>query len=99
MLAETGADPLIVEAEVDTALSSMLTSWGTTSADEQAWIETGTMRINDVILVIGNAPGVAAVTAVTLNGAGTDLVLAGPAALPAPLDDPTDPSTISGTVS
>lgn len=99
VIAEDGADPLIVKAEVDTALAGMLTSWGTSTSDDQAWNETTAVRILDVVRVIGTAPGVGAVSSLTINGNPTDLVIPGPAALPAPLDDPLTPSTITGTVS
>lgn len=98
VVAEAGANPVTVEAEVDVALANWLTTWGSTTDDEQAWIETTTARVFDAIRVIGSAPGVAYINTLTINGGTVDVTLDGPAALPTPLDDPTTPSTISGTV-
>ena len=58
-----------------------------------------TLRRLELARVAGSAPGVAYLAELTIDGAETDLELDGVAALPAALDDPTDPSTITGTVS
>lgn len=99
VIADADESPAAVKTEVDAALTDMLTSWGSTADDDQAWGEKTTMRIFDVVRVIGQAPGVAYVDTLTLNGTAADLTLAGPAALPKPLDAPTTPSTITGSVS
>lgn len=98
VVAEEGASPVAVEAEILLALSTWLLEWGTTSTDKQAWIANNTVRLLDVVKVIGNVTGVAYINSVTINGSAGDLALPGVAALPAPLDDPIDPSTIDGTV-
>lgn len=97
-VAETGADPALVKIEVDAALAEWLTTWGTTTGEPQAWVETTTARLLGAARAAGSAPGVAYLETITLNGTAADVVLAGPAALPSPLDHPTTPSTITGTV-
>ncbi|XBB66873.1 baseplate J/gp47 family protein [Nocardioides sp. WV_118_6] len=98
-VADADENPADVKTEIDAALAGMLTSWGSATDDDQAWVEKTTMRIFDVVRVIGQAPGVAYVDTLTLNGSAADLALAGPAALPKPLDAATTPSSITGTVS
>lgn len=97
-VAETGADPAVVEVEVNAALAGWLTRWGAAPADPQAWVNTPTVRYLDVAKVAGSAPGVAFLQTLTVNGATVDVTLPGPAPMPAPLDDTTAPSTIAGTV-
>ncbi|BBH17512.1 hypothetical protein Back2_17990 [Nocardioides baekrokdamisoli] len=99
IVAETGADTSLVHTEVIAALSKWLSQWGVTSSDDQAWVATNTVRFTDAIRVAGAVAGVAYISSLTVNGSTADLVLAGVAALPAPLDDPTAPSTVTGTVS
>lgn len=98
--AETGADPVLVKANIDAALTAYLSpaTWGTTDLDDQAWTETTLVRYLDVVRVAGSATGVAFLNTLTVNGGTTDVTLVGPAALPAPLTG-TDPSSITGTVS
>ena len=96
-VAEAGANPVTVKAEVDTALARWLTTWGATTTDPQAWTDTPAVRHLDAARVAGSAPGVAYLSALTINGTAADLALPGPAALPAPLDAGA-PSTITGTV-
>lgn len=99
-VAEQGADPAVVEAEIDAALGGWLTSWGSTVDDPQAWVETTKVRRLEAARVAGSVPGVAYLDTLTINGSSTaDLDLAGPAALPTPLDAGTLPSTVTGTVS
>lgn len=97
-VAAPAADPATVEAAVDAALADYLARWGAPDDDPDGWVLTTTMRVFDVARVIGSVPGVLYLGSLTLNGAAADLTLDGVAALPAPLDDPTDPSTITGTV-
>ncbi|WP_278255193.1 baseplate J/gp47 family protein [Nocardioides convexus] len=98
VVADTSADPAIVKVEIDTALATLLTTWGSTADDDQAWTENTQFRLLDVVRVIGRVTGVAYVNSLTINGTPNDYVLDGPAALPSPLDDPATPSTITGTV-
>jgi hypothetical protein len=98
VLAKDGADPVVVKADIDTALAGMIASWGSTTDDDQAWIEKLQVRILDLVRVIGTVDGAAIINTLTIDGIAGDATLDGPAALPAPLDDPTSPSIISGTV-
>ncbi|GAB3867412.1 hypothetical protein GCM10028801_41350 [Nocardioides maradonensis] len=99
VVAEAGADHAAVLADTEAALADWLTSWGRTSDDEQAWVETLTVRIFDAVRILGSVAGVAYVDTITINGTAADHLMTGPAALPTPLDAATSPSTISGTVS
>lgn len=97
-IAETGADPATVQANIHAALAAHLSpaSWGSTPGDPTTWTETTTVRYLDLARIAGSAEGVAYLTTLTLNGGTADVVLPGPAALPAPLTG-TTPSTITGT--
>lgn len=95
---ETGADPLVVKAEINVRLADWISSWGSTSSDPQAWVDTPKARFLDAARIAGSAPGVAYLSALTLNGGTADVTLAGPASMPTPLDWPTSPSTITGTM-
>ena len=97
-VAEAGADPVVVQTSVTGAIADWLAAFGATADDPQAWEPTTTVRLLDLARVAGSATGVAYLASLTLNGASADLELTGVAPLPAPLDDPTDPSTITGTV-
>lgn len=97
-VAEAGADPIVVQTSVTGAIADWLAAFGATADDPQAWEPTTTVRLLDLARVAGSATGVAYLASLTLNGASADLELTGVAPLPAPLDDPTDPSTITGTV-
>lgn len=98
-VAEAGADPELVEANIDAAIAAHLSpaTWGTTDLDDQAWIDTPIVRFLDLARVAGSVPGVAFLSALTLNGGVVDVELEGPAPLPAPTTG-LDPTTISGTV-
>lgn len=98
-VAETDADPALVEAAVNGAIADYLAGFGSTSDDPQAWVPTTTVRLLELARVAGSADGVAYLSTLTIDGAAADLELTGVAPLPAPLDDPTDPSTITGSVS
>lgn len=97
-VAETGADPALVQANVHAALAAHLSpaSWGSTPVDPTSWTETTTVRYLDLARIAGSAEGVAYLTTLTLNGGTGDVALPGPAALPAPLTGD-NPSTITGT--
>jgi hypothetical protein len=98
-VAETDADPALVEAAINGAIADYLAGFGSTSDDPQAWVPTTTVRLLELARVAGSADGVAYLSALTIDGTAADLELTGVAPLPAPLDDPTAPSTITGTVS
>ena len=98
-VAESGADPEVVEASVSGAIAEWLAAFGSTTDDPQAWQPTTTLRRLELARVAGSAPGVAYLADLTIDGAEADVELDGVAALPAALDDPTAPSTITGTVS
>lgn len=98
-VAEDGADPATVKAAIDSTVLAWLADWGTTPADDTAWEATNTVRFLELARVAGSAPGVAYLSSLTLNGGTGDLALAGVAALPAPPDHATTPSTVIGTVS
>lgn len=64
------------------------------------WHGDRVVRYLDIVQVLGRVPGVESTQLVTLNGSsGVDVLLSGVAALPAAFDDPTNPSTVTGTVS
>lgn len=98
-VAETGADPVVVQASIHAALAAHLNpaSWGSTATDPTVWEPVDVVRYLDLARIAGSAEGVAYLTSLTLNGATGDVVLPGPAPLPAPLTGAT-PSTITGTV-
>lgn len=98
-VAETDADPVLVEASINGAIVDWLAGFGSTAEDPQAWEPVTTLRLLDLARVAGSADGVAYLATLTINGAAADLELAGVAPLPASLTDPTDPSTITGFVS
>ena len=99
-VAEVGADPATVEANVIAAITGFLSPgrWGSTPADDKAWINTPTIRHLELASIAGSAPGVAYMSQLTINGNETDLILTGAAPLPAPIDDPLTPTTVGGTV-
>lgn len=98
-VAEAGADPVAVQANVHAALASFLSPalWGTSLTDPASWSPIDTVRYLDLARVAGSAEGVAYLSALTLNGGAADVVLPGPAPLPAPLTGDS-PTTITGTV-
>lgn len=98
-VAETGADPVVVQASIHAALAAHLNpaSWGSTATDPTVWEPVDVVRYLDLARIAGSAEGVAYLTSLTLNGGTADVVLPGPAPLPAPLTGDS-PSTITGTV-
>lgn len=98
VLAEVGADPVVVESAIDAAVLDWLTSWASTPDDESAWLPWDTVRYNQVIQVIGSVDGVTYVESVTINGVAADLALSGVAPLPTSPNADTTPSTVTGTV-
>jgi hypothetical protein len=99
-VAETGADPATVQANVHAAISSHISpaTWGATTEDPTSWTSVDVVRYLDLARVAGSAEGIAYLDTLTLNGGTADLTLAGPAPLPAPQSG-SDPSTVTGTVS
>lgn len=93
-VAEAGYVPAAVKTEINVALGRYLSpaSWGSTPADPQAWTPSPKVRFLEVSRVIGSVPGVAYVSALTINGGIVDVTLAGAAPLPAAN------ATITGTV-
>lgn len=85
VVAEPGVVPATLKTEINVALGKYLSpaSWGSIPADPQAWVSSPKVFFNDIIRVIGNVPGVARVSSLTLNGGGVDVPLAGVAPLPA----------------
>lgn len=97
-VAETGADPVVVAAGVESAVIDWLAAWGTTPNNVEAWEPINVVRHLELARVAGSAPGVAYLSLLTINGLAADLNLPGVAALPASATDPIDPSTVTGTV-
>ncbi|WP_243061131.1 baseplate J/gp47 family protein [Nocardioides sp. SR21] len=97
-VADPDANPVTVKTAVDAALAAYIARWGSTSEDPDGWVISSTMRLFEVVSVIGSVAGVLYLDSLTLNGAAADLALAGVAALPTPVTAGVDPSTITGTV-
>jgi hypothetical protein len=97
-VAETGADPAAVQANVHDALAAYLSpaTWGASPTDPASWVSTPVVRYLDLARIGGSAQGVAYLSALTLNGGTADVNLPGPAPLPAPLSGDA-PTTITGT--
>jgi hypothetical protein len=68
-------------------------TYGQPGTSPSSWINDSTVRLNKIISIIGNYPGVAYVVAnsVQINGVEDDFVMPGPVALPTP-------GTMTGTV-
>lgn len=100
VVATIGADTSLVHDNVVAALTEHLdpATWGTTPGDPRAWVETTTVRYLELVTIAGSVPGVDFVDSLTLNAGTVDVVMDGPAALPAPLTGGS-PSSITGTVS
>lgn len=94
--AEPDQDPVAVKAAVKAAVEELIdpARWGSTDDDPRAWVERTSLRLFDVAEVVFDVDGVASIVTITLNGGTSTLTLDGPGALPAPLDDPSDPSTV-----
>lgn len=98
-VAETGADPAAVAADVRAAVLAYLdpAGWGTTAGDPGAWVPTSLVRYLPLTLAAGSVPGLLYLSGVTVNGGTVDVTLPGRAALPAPATGPT-PTTIAVTI-
>lgn len=99
-IAEAGADPTAVRAAVIAAIAAFLSParWGSTAGDPQTWVNTEKVGYLDLARAAGAADGVASFLELTINGGTSDVVLTGPAPLPASTTDPVAPTTIAGTV-
>lgn len=99
VVADTGAAPAAVEAAVRASVAGYLSpaTHGATAADPRAWVPRPVVRYLDVVRAVGNAPGVAALVDVTLDGDTVDVTLPGVAALPSPTTG-TNPSVITVVV-
>lgn len=97
-VAETGADPAVVESSINGAVTDWLMRWGSTDDDETAWLPDSTMRYLQLARIAGSAPGVAYLESITINGVAGDYELPGTAALPTSPLAAVAPSTVSGTV-
>lgn len=94
VVGETGTTPSALQTEINVTLGAYLSPavWGSTDADPQAWTPSPKVRHLDIARVIGSVPGVAYISALTLNGGTADITLATPVGLPAAN------ATINGTV-
>jgi hypothetical protein len=93
--AVAGWDPDDVEDRAEQAVLDFLdpARWGLPqSGDERAWIDTPTVRFQDVSAVLNGVEGFDYWTALTVNGSTSDVAMTTPGALPDPA------STASGTV-
>lgn len=99
-VAEPGADPAVVLADVHEAASAFLHPgrWAE-GADptDPVWEPVTSVRYLDLARVLGSVPGVAFLRDLTINGGTADVPLAGRAPLPASTTAAT-PTTITGTV-
>lgn len=72
--------------------------WGGGDQSPPVWQLTDTVGYLELAAVLSSLDAVRRVVTLTINGQPDDLNLPDVAPLPAPLDDPTDPSTITGQV-
>lgn len=100
VVAEAGANHAQVASSIEAAVFGLLdpARWGSNEDDSTAWQALTVVRLFDVAATIGAVDGVASVVSVKLNGAAADVVLSGPAPLPAGATA-TPPTTVHGTVS
>lgn len=88
-------DATDVETRAEQAVLDFLdrSTWGLpTTGDQRLWLETTTVRFQDISTVLNNTEGFDHWTALTINGGTSDVVMTGPGALPS------SSSTASGTV-
>lgn len=87
VVAQAGFDLAEVQQAVISALAELLNpaTWGQRSwegrLDPSSWVNTRTLRYQDVVTVVNNAPGVDYYTELKVNGATADVLLAGAAPL------------------
>ena len=86
-VAYRGFDVSVVRAAAIAALTEFLSpaAWGRPQfGDVASWVNTPTVRLNDVIALLDGVDGVNYVSSLTINGAATDLALTGYVPLPRP---------------
>jgi hypothetical protein len=71
--------------------------WGLDPTRPRSWVNKPVLGYLDVVRIITQVPGVAALTSLTINGETTDLTLEGPVPYPAPFYG-SAPSIVAGTV-
>lgn len=92
------ATPNEVRSRITAALRSYLrNAWGLDPARPRSWVNKSVLGYLDVVRIIAQVPGVAAITSLTVNGETADLVLDGPVPYPAPFYG-SDPSIVAGVV-
>lgn len=72
--------------------------WGGGEQSPPVWDLTPTVRFLELAGLIANLEAVDTLVDLTINGDADDVELTGVAPLPAPLDDPSDPSAVTGQV-
>lgn len=97
-VADASANPTVVRLDAEQRVRDLIdpARWAGGGESPAVWRDERLLRHEDVVVAIRSTPGVDHTTSVTVNGGSADLVLAGPAALPAPFDAAA-PSTVSGT--
>lgn len=85
-VAKAGSDPDTVRAAIIANALALLSpaTWGGGDASPPVWTSTNTVRRNLLLGQLAATEGCAYLSDLTINGASTDLVLAGVAPLPAP---------------
>lgn len=73
-------------------------NWGGGDQSPPVWADKPTVRYLELAAVLSAVSGVRFVEDLTINNGTADVALPGVAPLPARLDDPTDPSTVTGAV-
>jgi hypothetical protein len=84
-VATAGETPADVEARAEAAVATFISPafYGMPdTGDTTSWEDRPILRFQDVVTVLNNVDGFDHYTALTLNGGGADVALAGPAALP-----------------
>lgn len=91
-------DPAAAVAAAEQAIADWISParWGGGDRSPPVWQLTDTVGYLEAAAVLSSLDAVRRVVTLTINGQTADVTLPGVAPLPAPLDDPTDPSTISG---
>lgn len=96
---EFGADPAATQAAVHAAGVEFLNPGRFAAGDDLSqptWVFRNTIRYLELSRVLGSADGAAFVSALTINGGTSDVILPGYAPLPAPTSGVASPSTVTG---
>lgn len=95
---DPSADPAAVRVGAEQRVRDLIDPalWAGGRETPPVWRDDRLVRREDVVVAVRSTPGVDHTTSVTLNGGTADLVLAGPAALPAPFGAAA-PSSVTGT--